>query len=145
MCLSLLLFWCSGVVRDILGYNSRFGVFNSRLGQTNSLFGLLREFARKGLIWAIAFAAIARLRGKIQKIPGFDGKYWEFALVGGQRLRRRGAAPRGDRRLSRATDGPSAISRSDSQHATRMAYTRKIAAGQPVSGAFDLCLTTLPH
>jgi len=57
MGLFLVLFWRSAVTGDILRYNSRFGVFNSRLGRRKFPFPLLRELAGKGLICLTVFAA----------------------------------------------------------------------------------------
>jgi hypothetical protein len=79
MCLLLILFWCSAVVRrcggpTILGENSWFGEFNSRLGRREFPFALLREFAHKGLIYRAVFAAKRRVLGKIDEIPGLSGK-----------------------------------------------------------------------
>src|SRR6266851_4552020 len=47
MGLFLVLFWCSAVLGDVLGYNSRFGVFSSRLGRqkfpVHSTTGIRRQ------------------------------------------------------------------------------------------------------
>jgi hypothetical protein len=56
MGLFLVFFWCLSLVRDILRYNSRFGVFNSRLGLRNFPFSLLRELTDKGLICLVVFS-----------------------------------------------------------------------------------------
>jgi hypothetical protein len=54
--------------------NSRFGVFNSRIGGENSRFGRQRKFARNGLIWPTIFATKAWLQGKISEVPVSSGK-----------------------------------------------------------------------
>jgi hypothetical protein len=84
MCLLLILFWCSAVVRrcggpKILADNSWFGEFNSLLGRREFPFAVLREFARKGLIYLAVFAARRRVLGKIDEIPGLSGKTGNFA------------------------------------------------------------------
>ena len=48
---AMVLFWCSAITGDILRYNSRFGVFNSRLGRRKFPFPLLRELTSKGSIY----------------------------------------------------------------------------------------------
>jgi len=87
MCLLLILFWCSAVVRGwgvpkILGENSRFGEFNSRLGRREFPFALLREFARKGLIYLAVFAAKMAGAGENRRNSRFVGKNREFCPTG---------------------------------------------------------------
>jgi hypothetical protein len=96
MGLFLVLFWCSAVTGDILRYNSRFDVFNSRLGRRKFPFPLLRELAGKGLIRLAVFVTRTHLLGKIEKIPGSMGMEWT-PKVGqgkwGQFSRRRTGCP----------------------------------------------------
>jgi hypothetical protein len=75
----LILFWCSAVARDAPRHNSRFGVFNSRLGPNKFPFSLLRELSGKGLICLAVFAAKTAVIGKIEKIPASTGNNREFA------------------------------------------------------------------
>ena len=65
--------------------HSRFSRFNSRLSRTNSRFGLLREFDRKGLIWRAVFLTEWRLRGQNRKNSRLNGKNRERG-AGGQRI-----------------------------------------------------------
>ena len=58
--------------------NSRFGVFNSRIGGENSRFGRQQKFARNGLIWLTIFATKAWSQGKISEFSRFIGKSREF-------------------------------------------------------------------
>ncbi len=83
MGLFLVLFWCSAVTGDILRYNSRFGVFNSRLGRHKFPFPLLRELVGKGLICLTVFAAKTTVIGRIEKIPGSTGITGNFAATDG--------------------------------------------------------------
>jgi hypothetical protein len=73
MGLFLVLFWYSAVAGDILRYDSRFDVFNSRFGQRKFPFPLLRELACKGLIGHAVFAAKMALTEKNQILPGSTG------------------------------------------------------------------------
>jgi hypothetical protein len=57
MGLFLILLWCAAVTGDILRYNSRFEVFNSRLGPNKFPFSPLRELAGKDLICLAVFGA----------------------------------------------------------------------------------------
>jgi hypothetical protein len=63
--LSLAKFWPEPSYFDpnLLGDNSRFGEFNSRLARANSRFAVLRELAGKALICLTVFAAKRGLRG----------------------------------------------------------------------------------
>jgi hypothetical protein len=79
MGLFLVLFWCSAVAGDTLRYNSRFGVFNSRLGPNKFPFSLLRELAGKGLICLAVFAAKKALMWNNRKNSRFHGNNREFA------------------------------------------------------------------
>jgi hypothetical protein len=79
MGLFLVLFWCSAVAGDTLRYNSRFGVFNSRLGPNKFPFSLLRELAGKGLIGLAVFAAKKALMWNNRKNSRFHGNNREFA------------------------------------------------------------------
>jgi len=58
--------------------NSRFGVFNSRIGGENSRFGRQQKFARNGLIWLTIFATKAWFQGKVSEFSRFIGKSREF-------------------------------------------------------------------
>jgi len=59
--------------------NSRFGVFNSRIGGgENSRFGRQRKSARNGLIWLTIFAMKAWFQGKISEFSRLIGKSREF-------------------------------------------------------------------
>jgi hypothetical protein len=58
----------------LLGPNSRFGGFNSRLGRCKFPFGTLREFARNGLICLAVFSAKTALTGQNRKNFRFYGK-----------------------------------------------------------------------
>jgi hypothetical protein len=74
MGLFLLLFWCAAVAGDILRYNSRFGIFNSRLGPNKFPFSRQRELAGKGLMRLCVFAADTALIGNKRKDSRFLGK-----------------------------------------------------------------------
>src|SRR5216683_1318407 len=78
MGLFLVLFWCSTVAGDILRYNSRFDVFNSRLGSANSRLARLRELAGKGLIYFIVFADKTTVFEQNRRNSRFHGKNREF-------------------------------------------------------------------
>jgi hypothetical protein len=67
MGLFLLLLWCSAVIGDLLGDNSRFGVFNSRLPGANSRLAPFRELAVKALIYLTVFAAKTAVIGENRK------------------------------------------------------------------------------
>ena len=56
MGLFIVLFWCCAVAGDPLRYNSRFGVFTSRLGPNKFPFSLPRELSNKALICGVVFA-----------------------------------------------------------------------------------------
>src|SRR6267378_3120071 len=53
MVLFLVLYWCAAVARAVLRYDSRFGLFNSRLGPHKFPFSRQRELAGKGLIYLV--------------------------------------------------------------------------------------------
>jgi len=78
MGLFLVLFWCSAVTGDILRYNSRFGVFNSRLRRRKFPFPLLRELAGKGLICLTVFAAKTAVIRRKRENSRFHGNNREF-------------------------------------------------------------------
>src|ERR1700730_15816121 len=75
MCLFQLLIWYAAVV---LGSNSRFGGFNSRLGPNKFPFSRLRELARKGLTYLTVFGAKTAVFGDNRKNSRFHGKNREF-------------------------------------------------------------------
>jgi len=79
MGLFLVLFWCSAVAGDTLRYNSRLGVFNSRLGPNKFPFSRQRELAGKGLIYLVVLCVDAALFGNIRENSRFDGKNRETA------------------------------------------------------------------
>src|SRR6516165_122872 len=69
--------------RSIVGNsrNSRFGRFNSRFGRQKFPIGLLREFARKGLIW-LAILGRKQYPGRtIGKNSRLDGNYREMVVT----------------------------------------------------------------
>jgi hypothetical protein len=78
MGLFLVLFWCSVVAGGILRFDSRFGVFNSRLGRRNSRLAPLRESAGKGLIWRVVCAAKTAVTGGNQRNSRFHGNSRKF-------------------------------------------------------------------
>src|SRR5713226_2560540 len=78
MGLFLVLFWCAAVARAVLRYNSRFGVFNSRLGPNKFPFGRRRELAGKSLICLAVFRANTALFGNKRKNSRFHGNNREF-------------------------------------------------------------------
>src|SRR5882672_5770145 len=63
---------CRG--RNILGDNSRFGLFNSRLGRRKFPVMLPRELVRKGMIRLTVFVAPAMVLGSNRRIPTITGK-----------------------------------------------------------------------
>src|SRR6202008_1459056 len=78
MGLFLILLWCAAVTGPILRYNSRFGVFNSRLGPNKFPFSPLRELADKDLICLAVFGAKTALTWNNRKIPGSTGMTWNL-------------------------------------------------------------------
>ena len=78
MGLFLVLFWCSAMAGDILRYNSRFGVFNSRLSRQKFPFLLLRELAAKSLIYLDVFVVKTALVGNNRKNSRFHGNKREI-------------------------------------------------------------------
>src|SRR5262245_31932246 len=79
----LMLWWCAAAA---LGANSRFGAFNSRLRGDKFPFGLLREFAGKGLIYPTVFVAIPGFGCVNRKNSRYHGNNREFPAGGnGQR------------------------------------------------------------
>jgi hypothetical protein len=73
MGLFLVVFWCASITCAILRFNSRFGVFNSRLGALEFPFSRQREFAGKRLIFRVVFVAERHFSGAIEKIRGSTG------------------------------------------------------------------------
>ena len=63
---------CGG--RNILGDNSRFGVFNSRLGGRKFPIMLPRELVRKGMIRLTVFVAPTMVLGSNRKNSLYSGK-----------------------------------------------------------------------
>jgi hypothetical protein len=112
MGLFLVLLWCAAVV---LGGNSRFGGFNSRLCPNKFAFPPLRELASKGLIWLAVFAAKTAVIGKNLKNSRFHGNNREFCPQrrerGGAQLRPVGSAGSSPERYL-----PCAIARSLSRY-----------------------------
>src|SRR5712671_292774 len=78
MGLFLVLSWCAAVARDVLRYNSRFGVFNSRFGPNKFPFSLLREFAGNGLICLAVFGAKTALIENNRENSRFHGNNREL-------------------------------------------------------------------
>src|SRR5262249_45819333 len=74
----LVLLWCWTVAGDALRHNSRFGVFNSRLGGRKFPLPALRELAGKGLIHLAVFAAKTAVIGQNGENSRFDGNNREF-------------------------------------------------------------------
>jgi hypothetical protein len=86
MCLFLVLLWCSvALQRGVTGNsrNSRFGGFNSRLGQKNSRLTTLRELAHKRLIWLVFLTTEGQLRRRNRRISRHNGKNpeWDEAML----------------------------------------------------------------
>jgi hypothetical protein len=70
MGLFLVLFWCSAVAGGILRFNSRFGVFNSRLGRRQFPFSPATGIGRQGLDLVRCLRhQNGRYRGKSAKFP----------------------------------------------------------------------------
>jgi hypothetical protein len=64
------LFWCSAVAGGILRFNSRFGVFNSRLGRRQFPFSPTTGIGRQGLDLVRCLRhQNGRYRGKSEKFP----------------------------------------------------------------------------
>jgi hypothetical protein len=103
MGLFLVLFWCAAVARDILPYNSRFGVFNSRLGPNKFPFPPRRELPGKGLICLTVPGADTALFGNNRKNSRFHGKSREFVATG--KTGGDAACTRADLRCSRTAGG----------------------------------------
>ena len=85
MCLFLGLFWCAAVTRAVLLHNSRnsrFGIFNSRLGANKFPYGRQRELAGKRPIYFAVFCAKTALFEHNRKNSRFDGNSREFAPPG---------------------------------------------------------------
>src|ERR1700674_139154 len=86
MGLLLILFWCAAVVgrretSNILSDNSRFGAFISRLGRRK--FPACAATGTRVQGFDLAYRRNGGYPGKIDKIPGFDGKDREFCPAGG--------------------------------------------------------------
>src|SRR6516162_5413726 len=73
MGLFTVLFWCVAAASAILRHDSRFGVFNSRLGANKFPFSRQREFARKSLSSLVVFVTRRHFGRTIEKIPGSTG------------------------------------------------------------------------
>jgi hypothetical protein len=85
MCLFLVLFWCAAVTRAVLLHNSRdsrFGIFNSRLGGNKFPFSRQRELPGKGLIGLTIPGANTVHFERNRKNSRFDGNSREFAPPG---------------------------------------------------------------
>jgi hypothetical protein len=80
MGLSLVLVWCAALARGVLRYNSRFGVFNSRLGANEFPFKRQREFTSNGLISLAFFGAETALCGQNRKNSRFHGNKRQFRV-----------------------------------------------------------------
>src|SRR5262249_29801574 len=78
ICLFVFLLWCMTRTLDVLNHNSRFGVFNSRLGANKFPFSRQRELAGKSLIWLAVSRAKTALFGQNRKNSRFYGNNWEF-------------------------------------------------------------------
>jgi hypothetical protein len=93
MGLFVVLFWCAAVTRAVLRHNSRnsrFGVFNSRLGANKFPFRRQRELPSKGLIGFAILGAKTALFENNRENSRFDGNYGGFHL---QRNRELAVAP----------------------------------------------------
>jgi len=73
MGLFLVLFLCAAVARAVLRCNSRFGVFNTRLGPNKFPFPPLRELTGKGLTCLVVFAAKPAVFGQNRENSRFHG------------------------------------------------------------------------
>src|SRR5689334_11735037 len=73
MGLFVVLFWCVADPSAVFQHNSRFGVFNSRLGANKFPFSWQREFARKALSRLVVFVTRRHFGRTIEKIPGSTG------------------------------------------------------------------------
>jgi hypothetical protein len=60
-------------------YNSRFSVFNSRLGANKFPFNLLRQLASKRLIYLVVFGLKTALFGHDRENSRFNGKNREVS------------------------------------------------------------------
>src|SRR5690348_1429942 len=83
MCLFLIFYWCAAVAGrcggpSIVGGNSRFDEFNSRLGGHKFPFTPVTEFAGNGLIRLNVFATEQRLSGPNRKNSRYYGNNREF-------------------------------------------------------------------
>src|SRR5712672_3669828 len=68
-----------GGAPNLVGNNSRFRAFHSRLSRYDSRFASLPEFAVNDLIWLPVFAAKWRFSGETRKISRFHGNSRECA------------------------------------------------------------------
>jgi hypothetical protein len=78
MRLFVVLFWCAAVARAALQHNSRFGVFNSRLGAHEFPFSRQRELARKALIRLAISGAETALFEKNRQNSRFHGNFGHY-------------------------------------------------------------------
>jgi hypothetical protein len=83
MGLFLVLFWCSAVAGGILRFNSRFGVFSSRLGPRQFPVSPATGIGRQGLDLVHCLRGQnGRYRGKSAKFPAPREKPGNFAATG---------------------------------------------------------------
>src|SRR5215471_2660057 len=83
MGLFLALFWCASVARTVHRHNSRFGVFNSRLGANKFPFSGQREFEAKRLIrpgFSVAKTALFERNRKNSRFHENNREYRRGAL-----------------------------------------------------------------
>ena len=73
MSLFVVLFWCVAGASAVFRPDSRFGVFNSRLGGNKFPFSRQREFAREALSRLVVFVTRQHFARTIEKIPGSTG------------------------------------------------------------------------
>src|SRR5882724_1285048 len=75
----LVLFWRSAVLGDILRYNSRFGVFDSRLGRRKFPFSPTTGIGRQGLDLARRFCGQTTVIGENRRNSRRHAKDREFS------------------------------------------------------------------
>src|SRR5713101_7939175 len=91
----LILFWRPAMLAMRRpGYNSRFDVFNSRLGRREFPVRTAREFAGKGLICFAILSTKRRLNGANRRNSRFNGKNRE-CVVAELRVTPRSTSPAG--------------------------------------------------
>jgi hypothetical protein len=108
MGLFLIVNWCRAVVgrcggRNILGDNSRFGVFNSRLGRRKFPVMLPRELARKGMIRLTVFVAPTMVLGSNRRNSHYNGKNRDLPSPGNAKPEVEGIGRRGLPRCPRVS------------------------------------------